>query len=396
MDNYFFFSFFKLPINDRRLTCLSLILILPILLDFIVVIRGYASSITTLLIYGIIAIYGLLYATRNISAKSIIAILIYTLIVTFSIVVSKNDSYFKDQAFLLSSLFYFPLGAFVVLSISNWSNFFLIFRPYAILGTLFGVYISFFVKRDIVQKDFFSYMEFAYGILPVIIALYILYRIYNNKLDLFFFIIALASILSFGARAPILFTLCFIGWYELIYRKGHLGSLLFISVILGFSAVYIDKIAEFLLNLTMFENSRLLLFFVKGELMESGERDIIAEAAVKGLGEVGVTVSGFFGNRSYLNGAIYPHNFIYEVILDFGWIIGPFIIAWLAFIVCKDYVWNKGTLITVYAVFALFSRYVISGSYVIEGKFWIFIFILLSVYHCSMLSNRHIKHEFKI
>lgn len=386
-----FLSKYITSINDRRLLGLSLLLFLPVLLDFLTVRRGAVSTSVTMALYGVFGIFIYVYAMRQVRNVNILAILAYW---TFCFMnyafFPALKEYFSSTSFILSTIYFFPICALIIYRIDIWDNFFKIYTPFALIASVLGVFIVFFSNS--VQSgdgEFFSYMEFSYNMLPGCMALYVVWRKSKNIIVLGGFLISLVSIISFGARAAVLFGLIFIIFYEIFNSKIKAYKLILLAAMLVFLGVFLENIVSYLLQLGIFSDSRLLNHIVEANLFESSGRDFINESCMQRINVVGFEYSGMFGDRPFLKGAIYPHNIIYEIIMQYGWLIGCLMLGGLLYLIGYDFFIKKYKILVLFAVLALFGRYLISGSYLIEGKFWIFIFMMLSISrYCKPLNSK--------
>ncbi|WP_165157712.1 hypothetical protein [Parabacteroides sp. ZJ-118] len=372
--------------NIRRLYTLSLLLVLPSFLDFSKSLIG-ENVIFSIVTYIIVGGYAYGFAVRKIKPKDIVPIIILGFLILLSYSINGNTEYYLDKSFLLASFFFFPIASLVVFKINDWSNFFEIFSPFAKIGIVFGSIVIVRGHSSMDLTDSFNYMEFSYAMSPLVIAMYVVLRKRFSVVNLAFFFAGLVTMVSFGARATILFTIAFILYYELIYNSKN--AIIFIIASILFLLIYInlDSIMEYMATLPIFRDSRFITLYLKGNLVESSARDAIYEACQSRICSMGVEVSGFFGNRTFVLGQAYPHNFVYEIMMDFGWLFGPLILLWLAYLIINAYFINGYYLITAFAFLSLFARYLISGSYIIEGKFWIFIFMMLSIKHFCKINN---------
>jgi hypothetical protein len=225
--------------------------------------------------------------------------------------------------------------------------------------------------------------------LPAFMALYCTWRKSKNLILLGGFLISLVSIISFGARAAVLYGLIFIICYEIFNSRIKTYKLIILAAIVVIFGVYLENIVSYLLQLGIFSDSRLLNHIIDANLFESSGRDFINELCIRRINVVGLEYSGMFGDRPFLSGAIYPHNIFYEIIMQYGWLIGCLLLGGLFYLIVYDFFIKKYKIIVLFAVLSLFGRYLISGSYLIEGKFWIFIFIMLSIRRfCKPLNSK--------
>lgn len=387
-------SFAKISYNDRRLAVLSFLLFLPILLDFLIVVRGAQNSAITLMIYALSEIVILIWAIRESKLANWIAILMWFLLSAYSYLITQSE-YFISPSFLIIAVYFIPIGALVIFRIDNYNNFFQTCRPFSIAGILIGVYIVAFsgsIQNGI--GDYFSYMEFSYNLLPCTISLYVVGRKEKRLPDILLGLIGLGSMLSFGARAAVLYAFVFITIYELLIANSNKWALCAVIIIALLIFANIESIFRYLIQFQFFQNSRFIGHYLQGEAFESSSREIIFNSCINRIETMGIAVFGFFGDRAFLHGTIYPHNIVYEIMMDFGWICGPMILIWITYLLLKDYFVKNYRLMILYAIFCLLGRYFISGSYVIEGRFWIFLFIILSISrYCPSLNSKPLTNQ---
>ena len=284
----------------------------------------------------------------------------------------------QDLAFILVCFYYFPLSVLIVYNISDWSRFLIILRPIAIVSILLGVYIAFIQGVNLFVRDsLFSYMEFSYAMAPMIIALYVNARKYNRMIDYIFSFIGLVTILIYGARAALGFMIIYIALYELFIRKIKLSTRIIIIGIAILLYINLENIASMLSSYEMFANSRTLVRFLNNEFMEADGREYIYMSCHQRISTMGLDISGLFGDRPFCSG-IYPHNIIYEILMSYGIIIGSMMLLMMLILMVYNLL-KKDSTITLFFILTLFARFLISGSYIIEGKFWLCLFALLSI-----------------
>ena len=186
----------------------------------------------------------------------------------------------------------------------------------------------------------------------------------------------------FRSRATFFLLLLFIAFYE-VYAANH-RFLLFVvlGAIIALVTVFFDELILWLSEIPEFSESRFVVKALAGQLTDGGDRDVLVEQSIRRIIDAGFEVSGFFGDRKYIKG-VYPHNIILEIGMQFGLILGVFMILFIIFIILKSLFFSKYPLISVYLCCVLFGRYMFSGSYVLEGSFWIWIFAMISVCNCS-------------
>ncbi|WP_218970391.1 hypothetical protein [Cytobacillus gottheilii] len=127
-------------------------------------------------------------------------------------------------------------------------------------------------------------------------------------------------------------------------------------------------------------NSYVLSNLLAGEFFSSSSRIHIYEESRAIIGNMGLSMYGLFGDRNMSSG-VYSHNIIYEILISFGWFFGVIVLTALLTIILKAYFSSSknGKLLVVTFSLALFARYFISGSFVMEQMFYIYVAIMISI-----------------
>lgn len=376
----------KEKIEDYKyLTILSLLFLLPLFIEFLTLLHHEVNYCLNSIIRLIFLSVSILSVRRQIKILDIkILIVLYSFFFINYLCFPSTNTYYIYM--LNVFVFYLPLAVIVVRKICNWDNFFLIVKPYSLLGVLLAICIVSVSDIDMNLADIddgdFSYMKFSYCILPFIAILYVLLRKQKTFFLLCNFLIGFMCILLYGARATFFLLLLFIAFYE-VYAANH-RFLLFVvlGAIIALVTVFFDELILWLSEIPEFSESRFVVKALAGQLTDGGDRDVLVEQSIRRIIDAGFEVSGFFGDRKYIKG-VYPHNIILEIGMQFGLILGVFMILFIIFIILKSLFFSKYPLISVYLCCVLFGRYMFSGSYVLEGSFWIWIFAMISVCNCS-------------
>ena len=227
-------------------------------------------------------------------------------------------------------------------------------------------------------------MEFSYSILALGGIAAINASQHYKMIDIATLVLYFLIIISHGARSPILLLACvFVA--GVLYNEQRTKTLIFSAVVilclsLAFSTGIFEKL---LLRIFSGTESYAVLRILNGTFFQSNERDALYEAAHSYLANMGLSINGLFGDRelSMQFGQPYIHNIVYEILFSFGWILGLLIIVVFLFkslrIIFKYE--NNERLVFLYALFALFGRYLVSGSFVVEWRFYIFIALMTAL-----------------
>lgn len=370
-------------IDRKRIRILSVLLILPLVIEPITVLTSGNSAAYTILLHSLFLLWALFVLRRTFSKSDVMwmTIMFSVLLFHFFLFPATRDFYL-DKGMLFVYVLYLPISIICVRKIKHWDSFFETFKPFVYVATIIAIYLIFFTDES-AKEDDLNYMQFSYFLLPFAVAAYVLCREVRNFKCLICLLVFLISLLVFSARATIGFLFIFIIIYELLQVE-NIKALSAFVVILGGISFYImsniDAIVTYLSGISLFEDSRFLMKLAGDELMVSQGRELIKMDVEKGLNVVGIDYSGFFGDRFFLGGR-YPHNIYYEVILSMGWLIGPIVL--FVFLLYYILAWIKTPYkkILLFFTLTLFARYLISGSYIAEGRFWLFFFILISMYN---------------
>lgn len=377
-------------LNDKLLLAFSTVLFLPILFDFITVITGGDSSTYTFIIYlGTLLFF---FSKFFRVVKPINVLFLFGLYLIFTLnyfIFPDSQPYISSTGFILVCVYFIPIGFLFFTQIRDWSNLVPILNKFSILAFAIGFYILFFTDITIERSDeaLFTYMEFSYALLPFICASFAVFYKTRKKIALIIFLIGLFEILSYGCRGAIISTVLFALLIILLNSKTN--KLLFSASILLILFVYLnlESIVNFLLSIDLFSNSYFLKHFVSGAMFES-ERSQIYELCEMRISKMGLELSGLFGDRPFC-GSIYPHNFVYEVMMQFGWCFGPVILIsyiLLIFSCFKKKAYRESVL---FILCALLLKYMLSGSYLLSGQFWIATSALIAISSSRRIINTH-------
>lgn len=306
--------------------------------------------------------------------------LIYLFYIGNYLLFPQNNKYFLETSVYILLFIYLPVGTLVVRKITDWIGFFDVFKWFSIIAVLCGVFITMPSHVDILA-DFFSYMDFSYFIIPFIGGCYIAFRRnrYCKWIFLFMTLLGIFEILIYGARGAVLFLLLFIVLFELFdERKKSLFKSIVFTLSLLIIWQFLPLVVEELSHIPELSNSRFLTKMMDSELLESQGRNIVYLNAENRLSSMGLEVAGLFGDRQY-NDGFWPHNYFYEIWMQMGWIFGTIIIIATLSLFYKSIWKTKWSSIALFFIVIFFGRYIVSGSYAIEGGFWFMIFALIAI-----------------
>ena len=216
----------------------------------------------------------------------------------------------------------------------------------------------------------------------------------KHCLILSFFTIMLGVL--YGSRACILGYVVFIAIYFMWKRRLNMRQLfiviLGIIAALAYSSLTVMR-ALYELFASLGFKSRTLYYIANGNILsgDQARQKFIWPKLMENLKQMPIfKMYGAFGDRTLLSVKwVYAHNFIFEILLTFGFIIGGTFLVWMIirFILIIRKKKDLGGLMTiVFGSFAL-CRLFFSSSFWMEHYFWGFV---------AMLVNCHVKKKYRI
>lgn len=228
---------------------------------------------------------------------------------------------------------------------------------------------SFFTGRFSID----SYnMSFSYGCLLPMIVLYSQRRMISTIMSLFLFLVVVAI----GSRGGAFIFVAFIIADAVLSRRKERWIVFAVGVVF---IILLPSFMTFLEGIGI--GSRTLSLLNSGDIVYDSGRNDIFLICINALSRNPVFGVGLYGDRVLLEGA-YCHNFILEIGLDFGVILGLIILCYLLWRFIHVFWHTKGenrNLLLIIS-FGCFLPFMVSGSYLINNNIalWIGILLLLS------------------
>ncbi|MFW6008892.1 MAG: O-antigen ligase family protein [archaeon] len=384
---------FKTTIKINRKTLfialLSSFLILPfqfLILNYFDIIGTTAGNQVQNFSKALVGIFYLLAFPYVFKKKK--KIFINTYIISFFIFLSHIFIFSQNAKQIINLIFPFffmSLPSFIyAYSIENLNEFKKVMFKLSKYILLIGFVISILNLLKLLSIGSYSMSLSYYMLLPAL--MYLNYFFNKKKLSyILFFLISLMIIISFGARGPILcISIYFL--YELIRFNKKMDIKSFILyVLIIFSLIIIVFFYE---DILIFINdflgnfgirSRTINLFIRENIHMSGRDDIFMKGiqTIRDNPLIGV---GIAGDR-HLRGN-YIHNIFLEILMNYGVIIGLFLII----LILSMSIWgiflnekNKSDLIAIWFCMG-FVPLLVSSSYLIKIEFWIFLGILFNLF----------------
>lgn len=237
------------------------------------------------------------------------------------------------------------------------------------------IVISFAVRVFYKHAPLTNYMSFAYqGLLSVMLCVYMSLK-KKNFLRFIISMGACACIILAGCRGAALTLIVFLA-IVIFSAPGMKKGIHYITILLTINIslivfVCLDSIISYVsckLIAQDFE-SRTLYMFLTGEFLSDSGRGVIQS---KILAESGLLPNGLYGDFAAVG--VYSHNWIVEILCNFGYLIGPLIIFIIIFILMKSAVlYGKENSVrffwTASAISMMLIKYMVSSSPLITFEF---------------------------
>ena len=203
----------------------------------------------------------------------------------------------------------------------------------------------------------------------------------QGYIDKFMSFMLFALILVDGSRGPVVVLAIFYTYYTLFLSSGKTKKRMVLIV-----AVAVWAAMMILPRLESFQNSRTMFLLKEGELIsyDSGRDEDVYSVILPKIMESPIVGWGIGGDRYFLDGS-YSHNIFIEVFIHYGIFFGTALFAWLFFYCIRMFLSSRTKHIPgEREMFVMMFLYgfipkLVSGSYLIDFSFAIFIGYLISL-----------------
>lgn len=255
----------------------------------------------------------------------------------------------------------------------------------------FGLLISFLDFFNKIDIGTYSMTLSYYLLIPSLIYLYKFLNKISIK-NLILFLMSLVSVSLLGARGPILsiavYTIIYL--LKIISGKNSIKKTIiyfFLIILLLFGLIFYKEILLLINNILIKYNiySRTINLLLNENVHLSG-REYLYTGAIELISKHPIIGIGIAGDRYYLGG--YVHNLFLEILLDFGGFFGSLICFILIIIFMEsNFFINKKTANIISIFFCLsVVPLLVSGSYLMDAWFWIYLGIVLKLINNKKLS----------
>lgn len=354
----------------------------------------YDMPTVTPVVYLLAAILAILSYGKTLKTRRGILFtwILVLLIIASAFVNNQTTEYMIDSSIVQSSILLLLFLYFPVFLLLQQKIDFKLLMKYLWKGSL--VTLCFAIGAFLKLVSFrnnrtFDYMTFAYMLLSPTMICFI--QGWQKKRVLLVLPVAASFILFVigcrGAAVALAFFLlaCFLDLYS---RGGKTAQHPFRKIILVIGVVFIGLNLNSIMEIIVIElntfgfSSRTLetLLLGKGLFIKSEGRQSIWKQAIDSIGILG---KGLFGDRTVIldeyHNPVYPHNFILEVLVDFGIVIGSILVlAFLILVIKAVFKYYKSNdLQTHQMTFAMLSilliKHMVSASFLTSFDFWFYI-----------------------
>ena len=302
-----------------------------------------------------------------------------------------NLIFTNDATSIFNTIFVYNTGIayYVILRLED--------NPNRLLNKLFYaafiVWISFTIRSGLSYFGIVTTLSsdgdnHAYGYAFLFSMIMFFYRFKATKKfsNLIIFIISLVQIVLYGSRTAFISAILFALLYMLFLEKkrkfrnkAFIISFLSIIVLILTSDYFAKLIYGFLISIGF--QSRTLDLFISGDgITLDGGRLEMYEQAISFL-KSNFWGLGIYWDRYYVR-FTYVHNIVFEMLLDFGWILGTIILMLLVISSCKMFVSRNENWKKIFILFfcLTFIRLTLSYSFWIDSNFWALIAIFVSFF----------------
>ena len=290
------------------------------------------------------------------------------------LVFDKNWPYLQTIIF---PLFFICLPSFIyAYSIRDWNILMDTMKKASKIVFVIGAIIAILVFMGNSSVGTYSMSLSYYMLLPTIIYM----DDFLDKISLksgLVVAISLIVILALGSRGAILCAGIFVilkalkSFKTITYNKLLIYLIILFIFVIGI--IYIYEILEYLYNvlLNFGIRSRSIQLFLRDDIYLSG-REKIYDGVINGILDQPILGIGLAGDRQIIGGG-YAHNIFIEILANFGVILGSFIILILICLIISSLFTKEDKRYNMIIIWISvgFVHLFVSGSYLIEFKFWI-------------------------
>lgn len=360
----------------------------------------FGINTVTSLVYFVAVVLGIISYGKTLKTKrgilfmwALILSVIASALINYQVTEYMFNENIVQSNIILLTFLYFPV--FLLLQEKNDFELLMNYLWKGSLITLSFAIGAFLKLISLGSERTFDYMSFAYMMLsPIMICFIEGWR--KRRISLIFPIMATFILFVIGCRGAavalaIFLMFCFL---DLYFRGGRKSNHLFMKAIALLSIVLVGVNMNLLLRkivstLDYFGfSSRTIeaLLFGKGLFIKSDGRQSIWGQSIDNIGLLG---KGLYGDRTVLldeyHNPVYPHNFVLEVMIDCGMILGSILILAFAILITRAVLvsFKSGNLQKIQMTFAMLTvllvKHMVSASFLTSFDFWFYVGIAMNL-----------------
>lgn len=307
----------------------------------------------------------------------------------------ETETIFNEYIMFLRrvSLVFIPCGV-ICARCTDFEGIFLRARKYAYFGSIL-IAVSFIVGG----MASIDYQSLGLYVTPFFLILYINFLRNKTVLTTLMLVVDAVFALAGGRQCFIILLLGVVFIYLFENRKKPMKivvALIVALIIILFLLLMLEPLLKVLITLVneMGLDDYMLSMLANGELFSTSTRDIIYESSAQIIKSNGYYLSGFFGSiykiRAMYSWIAYPHNIIYDFLIDFGTILGGILLLLILYKLLRQIMGgdSERRLVLIFLADIAIVRLMVSSNYLIEGPFYILLIMLFS--------STSMKRRFKV
>ncbi|HOI84451.1 MAG TPA: O-antigen ligase family protein [Acholeplasmataceae bacterium] len=239
--------------------------------------------------------------------------------------------------------------------------------PWSILGLF---YLDFDNK--------INYMVYSYALLPSIMSFLYTFSKNIKLIDILYFFMGLILVILYGSRTVFIVIIAYLLISVLFSFKlnRNINFNKLIVVLLLYTAIF--TIFLFLIGQFREYNTRIVNFLMNGDIFEDQNRVTLYNLLLQHMKQHVFIGNGIFSDRIIIYNITgefaYSHNFFIEIYVSFG-LVGFILVTFIAIYWLAKFL-TLNTILKyqfIYLALTFFSRYLVSGSYIEEVNFYLFV-----------------------
>lgn len=355
-----------------------------ILLQFFHIFFGYESNTITYFVYMFLMAYlfaGVLYY-HLVSFRGIViwGVILALIGIGYLTCMPAAKAYFDNVEMYLIYIYYLPIAVFAVKNISDTNEVMRQIVKISWIVVLISLYMIFVRSYASLKQD--NYMQFSYANIPFVMAAYYGASKFEKKFYYFVYAVGLLTIFLFGARLPLMICLAFpvllflFTQNDEVSRSKKILTGLVTVIVFGIVSLFWDRLFSLLNTIGGSMGSHVLAKLNGNIFFQSSTRSVIYDNAFELIKSSGGKAHGLFADRVYLRVA-YVHNIFLEFFIDFGLIVGIVLSIILVVAIIKGFANKDSRDFLIFMMLAIFIRYMVSGSYLIEGLAYVYFAVVI-------------------